>query len=244
MITRNMSMCEAVLENHRLLPLFPRFNIRLGFGEMSVEDVCRHFDVNTDFFLEIANTYLDEIYVPQENISEFSLDNLILYLTRTHAYYLETALPRVERKIKRLLEQSSLSAREQKFVTGFFNDYKKEFLEHISNEEDVVIPYIRELQRQCRLEQPENAFLESMTGYSIKDFAREHDPLQFSLENLSRLIIKNLPPFDDFDLCNEILGDLASLVADLIDHANMEDRILVPRVAELEQEIIRKQSWG
>ncbi|RPI42814.1 MAG: hemerythrin domain-containing protein, partial [Bacteroidetes bacterium] len=66
MITRNMSMCEAVLENHRLLPLFPRFNIRLGFGEMSVEEVCSHFEVNTEFFLEIANAYLDVDYIPHE----------------------------------------------------------------------------------------------------------------------------------------------------------------------------------
>ena len=100
-----------------------------------------------------------------------------------------------------------------------------------------MIPYIRELQRQLRKETPDEAFVESMAGYSIKDFARKHDPLQYNLENLSRLIIKNLPPFEDFDLCNEVLGDLASLVMDLIDHANMEDKILVPRVAELEQEI-------
>ncbi|RPI45192.1 MAG: hypothetical protein EHM46_01975 [Bacteroidetes bacterium] len=241
MITRNMSMCEAVLENHRLLPLFPRFNIRLGFGEMSVEEVCSHFEVNTEFFLEIANAYLDVDYIPHENISEFPLDSLIQYLTRTHSYYLEAALPRVESKIRRLLEPSALSSRERELVTGFFNDYKKEFLDHISNEEDVVIPYIWELQKQSRRENPGTAFLESMAGYSIRDFAREHDPLQYSLENLSRLIIKKLPPFDDFDLCYEVLGDLASLVADLIDHANMEDRILVPRVAELEQEITRKK---
>jgi len=238
MITRNMSMCQAVLENHRLLTLFPRFNISLGFGEMSVEEVCFHFNVNADFFLEIANAYLEENYIPQEDLSLFTLDNLIRYLTRTHSYYLETALPRVEGKIRVLLEQSTLSAREKELVSGFFNDYKKEFLEHISNEEDVVIPYIRELQKQSQKPQPERAFLESMSGYSIKDFAREHDPLEYSLENLSRLIIKYLPPFEDFDLCHQVLGDLAALVRDLIDHANMEDKILVPRVAELEQEII------
>ena len=40
MITKEMHMCQAVLENPQLLPLFPRFNMKLGFGEMNVEEVC------------------------------------------------------------------------------------------------------------------------------------------------------------------------------------------------------------
>lgn len=233
-------MCRAVLENQKLLSLFPRFNIRLGFGEKSVEEVCRYFDVNTDFFLEIANAYLEENYIPREDLSLFTLDNLIQYITRTHSYYLETALPRVEGKIRLLLEQSTLSARERDLVSVFFNDYRADFLEHISNEENVLIPYIRELQKQSLKKLPDRDFVQSMAGYSIRDFASEHDRLEYSLENLSRLIIKNLPPFDDFDLCHQVLGDLSSLVRDLIDHADMEDKILVPRVAELEQEIRSK----
>ena len=64
MISRDMLMCVAVFENMQLLPLFPRFKMELGVGEKSVEEVCKTHGVNTAFFLEIANSYLDEAYIP------------------------------------------------------------------------------------------------------------------------------------------------------------------------------------
>jgi len=52
----------------------------------------------------------------------------------------------VEEKIFSLLEQSSLSDKEIRLVTDFFNDYKADFLDHISREDQQVLPYILELE--------------------------------------------------------------------------------------------------
>lgn len=244
MITRNMHMCQAVLENHQLLPLFPRFNLKLGFGEKSVEEVCEAHQVNIDFFLEIANAYLDEDYTPGTDLSQFSLVTVVNYLTSTHNYYLKTALPQVEEKIHRLMDQSSLSDKEINLVTGFFNDYKKDFLGHISEEEQKVLPYILELEEQSTRQIPDSAFIERLQSYSIREFEKEHDRLETSLENLSKLIIKYLPPVKDFQLCNQVLNDLAALVKDLVDHAHMEDKVLVPRVSDLELQLLSKHDSG
>lgn len=235
-----MHMCQVVLENPRLLPLFPRFNLTLGFGEMNVEEVCTAHKVNTEFFLEIANAYLDEEFVPGEDLLLFSLGTVVKYLTSTHTYYLESVLPQVEEKLYRLLDQSALSEKEVKLVTGFFNDYKDEFMGHISEEEQNVLPYILEMEVNSTREKPDPVFIEKLHHYSIREFEKEHDRLETSLENLSRLIIKYLPPFEDFQLCNQVLNDLASLVKDLIDHANMEDKVLIPRVTDLERQLLQK----
>ena len=240
MITKEMPMCQVVLENPRLLPLFPRFNLKLGFGEMNVDEVCRAHQVNTDFFLEIANAYLDEDYVPGEGFSLFSLGSVVNYLTSTHTYYLETALPEVEEKIHLLLDQSDLAQKEIQLVSDFFNDYKVDFMSHISEEEQIVLPYILELEEQSALPVPDPGFIEKLRNYSIREFEKEHERLETSLENLSRLIIKYLPPFDSFRLCNQVLNDLAALVKDLVDHADMEDKVLIPRVSELEQQLLQK----
>ncbi len=231
-------MCKAVLEHLQLLPLFPRFNIRLGFGEMTVEEVCTFHGVEPDFFLEIANTYLDASYAPGAGISQIPLSTVVNYLTSTHVYYLETALPEVEQNIYRLLDRSDISEKEAALVTDFFNDYKKEFMDHLSEEEQHVLPYILELERQSVLDPPDPVFMHRLQEYSIKEFEKGHDRLETSLENLSRLIIKYLPPCEDFRLCEQVLNQLSALVKDLVDHANMEDKILIPRVAELEQTML------
>lgn len=235
-----MSMCQAVLDNQKLLLLFPRFNIQTGFGEMSVQEVCERSGVNTDFFIETANIYLDKEYVPGTDVSFFSLGTMVDYLNSTHSYFIDTALPGVEEKIHRLLDQSKLTPKEVQFVTGFFNDYKKDFLKHISEEEKEILPYILELEKQSVKDVPDSEFIEKLRVYSINEFAMEHDRLEYSLENLSKLIIKNLPPFDDFALCVQVLSELSDLVRDLVDHSDMEDKVLFPRVVDLERHLIQR----
>ncbi len=244
MITRLLPMYKVVTDHPQLLPLFPRFNLKLGFGELSVEDVCETHGVNPDFFLEIANAYLDDLYIPGEGLSLFSLSAVVNYITSTHTYYTEIALPGVDEKIHSLMDKSSLSENEAALVKGFFSDYKKDFLEHISQEEQHILPYILELERQSALEQPDKEFIVKLKGYSIREFEKEHYRLETSLKHLSTLIIKYLPPFDDFQLCQEVLNDLAALVDDLVDHADMEDKVLIPRVAELEEQLLNSSLPG
>lgn len=240
MISKNMSMGQAVLEHHQLLPLLARFGITLGFGEKSVEEVCGSHGVNPDFFLEIVNTYLDEEFEPHSDLSHFSLGAVVEYLASTHNYYVEVALPRMESEIHELLERSDLSNEKISLVTEFFNDYKKDFLTHISQEEQEILPYILELEKESVEEHPDPDFLHKLKHSSIGEFAKTHDRLETSLENLSKLIIKYLPPFKDQVLCIQVLKDLAELVKDLVAHADMEDKVLIPRVAELERQLIRK----
>ena len=214
----------------------------MGFGEKSVEEVCKDHGVNPDFFLEIANTYLDEDYVPHNDLSHFSLGAVVEYLTSTHTHYVEVALPRMEAKIHELLDHSELSDKKIRLVTVFFNDYKKDFMTHISQEEQDILPYILELEKQSLRDIPDQDFIDRLEHYSIKEFASEHDRLETSLENLSKLIIKYLPPFRDQELCIQVLRDLAELVKDLVDHADMEDKVLIPRVVELEQQLLQNRN--
>ena len=235
-----MAMCRAVLENNRLLPLFARFNIRLGFGEKSVEEVCRIHEVDPDFFLEISNVYLGGDDNPREDLAHFPLEAMVKYLRATHSYYVEVALPRVEHLIGQLLSQPELSKNELSLLSGFFDDYKKDFMLHLFQEENEVLPYILELERQSLSERPDPALIIRLKDYSIRKFAQEHDRLEYSLENLSRLIIKYLPPLEDQELCLKVLLELADLVKDLVDHADMEDKVLIPRVADLEQQVLSR----
>jgi regulator of cell morphogenesis and NO signaling len=244
MISKEIPMWQAVLDHNKLLPLFSRFHIPLGFGERSVEEVCRLQGVNPDFFLEIANAYLGEEYLPGEELSHFSLEAMVGYLKATHSYYLDVALPRLEQKILGMLDRSRLSKKEIALVTGFFNDYKQDFIAHITREEKEVLPYIIEIEKQSLKKTPDVAFLDHLKGYSIRKFAQDHERLEYSLENLFKLITKYLPPIDDQETSIQVLRDLADLVNDLSDHADMEDKVLVPRVAELERTLLQKERSG
>jgi regulator of cell morphogenesis and NO signaling len=238
MISKEMPMGRAVLDHIQLLPLLSRFQIPLGFGERSVGEVCEEHSVNPDFFLEIANTYLNPDEAEREdNLAQYPLSDMVSYLRATHSYYLDVAMPRLERQLDLLLSNSDLNDKEIKLLKGFFNDYREDFLVHISLEEKEILPYILELERQSLMDPPDTPFLEQLQHYSISNFAQEHDRLEYSLENLSKLLIKYLPPFQDQERCIRLLRELAELVKDLADHADMEDKLLIPMVAALEEQL-------
>lgn len=240
LIIESQSMADVVLENPRVLSLLPRFEIGLGFGEKTIDEVCCSNNVNTSFFLEIVNSYINDEYVARADLSEFPLSVVVEYLRKTHSYYLTSGLPKIEASINKLIAGSLLSEEKKKLVLTFFDDYKQEFLDHIMKEEDSILPYILEIEEQAGKEQADKAFLDRLKKYSISQFAREHDRLEDSLANLAELIIKYLPPFKDRELCDQILSDLFALKEDLIDHAAMEDKVLVPRVADLERELLNR----
>jgi regulator of cell morphogenesis and NO signaling len=143
----------------------------------------------------------------------------------------------VEEKVRPMMEGSKLSEKEVRLVSNFFNDYKKDFMAHLAQEEEQILPYVLELERQSALEAPDPGFIQKLKSYSISEFEKEHERLEISLKHLSEFIIKYLPPIDDLHLCHEVLQDLSILMKDLVDHADVEDKILIPRVAELENKL-------
>lgn len=233
-------MAQVIMEHQQLIPLLPRFNIKMGFGHKSVEQVCQQYGVNTCFFLEICNSYIYEDYTATKDLSLFSLETMVDYLKNTHHYYTAIAFPALEQNIAELISDSELSIEKKDLVFNFFNDYKRNFLEHIQKEEEIILPYILELEIQYRQEKADEYFIRKVKKYSINDFALEHDRLETSLTNLSKLIIQYLPPFENWVLCHRILMDLCRLVKDLTDHGNMEDKVLIPRVSELEHSLLQK----
>lgn len=242
LINEKHIMADAILENNQIITLLPRFNIEFGFGEKTVDKVCKINGVNTNFFLEIVNSYISDDYVTKSDFSLFSLSTVVDYLKKTHVYYLTVGLPKIEKLILSLIDNSTLSKEKKSLVITFFNDYKKDFLNHIMKEEEEVLPYILKIEDQSKMQVPDAAFINIIEENSINNFAREHDRLEDSLANLAALIIKYLPPFKNRELCDHILSELFALKDDLIDHASMEDKVLVPKVADLEEELLQRIS--
>ena len=55
--SKDTKFAELMTDDRRLLQLLPRFGIRIGFGDRSVDQVCQMNQVNTDLFLMICEIY-------------------------------------------------------------------------------------------------------------------------------------------------------------------------------------------
>lgn len=238
-ITRDMKMADVIHYNYSLLPVITRFGIELGFGDKTVDEVCRIFEVNLDFFIEITNSFVDEDYIPQKELNTFSVKLIVDYLKKTHDYYLNEKIPELEKMINEMVIKSDADEKKSWLVKNFFKEYREELENHIQKEELKVQPYVLELEKAYEKGQLDDVLREKIREYSINDFADEHDNVEEKLYDLKNIIIKYLPPCPDKPLCNRLLLELYRLEKDLNAHAELEDKVLIPKVSIMEETLLK-----
>jgi len=223
--SKNHKIAGLISHNYHLLPVLNRFEIRLGLKDKTVEDICIEKSINADFFLAIINTYHNEDYFPEDELSSFSPIEIISYLRRTHQYYIEYILPKLDSLLKQLMQSSSSISKDLQMVDVFYKKYIKELTLHINDEEERVFPYIINLVE--KKENPDN--------YSIHSFEKEHTNVDEKLNDLKNLVIKYINPDYDENICNEFLITLFRFENDIKDHARIEDKILLPITIKMEE---------
>ncbi len=135
-------MADLILMNYQLLPVINRFEIQLGFGEKTIEQICKSKDIDTDFFVEIVNTFHDENYLPEKHFQNWSLSLIINYLKKSHNYFINVKLKNIELMINEFVGKCcSEQVQKIELIKSFFDEYKKELTIHTNHEDTVVYPY-------------------------------------------------------------------------------------------------------
>lgn len=221
--SKDTKFAELMTDDRRLLQLLPRFGIRIGFGDRSVDQVCQMNQVNTDLFLMICEIYSDSGFKPEQHeLQSIYMVDLLSYLKASHLYYLDDRFPHIEEHLNRIIDACG-----QKYgpmLSHFYDEYKQEVIRHIQYyEEEVVFPYIEALLKG-----------EHTDSYKIDEFEHNHTNIQDTLDDMMNILLKYLPgdilPKERL----EISYDIMELSDDLSRHSLIEERILIPCVESLE----------
>lgn len=238
-IKKNTQLANAIHQNYLLLPVINRFGIQLGFGNKTVEQICVEKNVNVSFFLEIVNSFIDKDYFPQSELQSFPLKLIVEYIKRSHDYYVDRKIPQIGKMIDNLFERSAKENKKSfQLIRNFFNEYKDELFTHIEKEEKDVHPYILQIDEATQNNAINNGVRDLVRKESIDNYADDHDNVEDKLYDLKNLIIKYLPPADDYTLSNSLLIELFRLEQDLNDHSRIEEKVLVPKMQLIEKQIL------
>ncbi len=218
-----MKLADLLLANYKLLLVLNRFDIHLGFGEKSVEEVCTKYGISTPLFLLVCNVYTFTDYLPQtDELKAFTIEKLILYLQNSHYYYRKQCLPGISKELQMIVNR--LNTKPALILQRFYDDYQKEVLKHFDYEENIVFPYASSISKG-----------EFKKAYSISQFQKHHSNIEEKINDLKNIIIKYLPDTGIPDELNALLFDLFELEDDFSKHTVIEDKILVSLVLELER---------
>lgn len=237
LITKDQELANLIHTDIELLSLLRRFNIKLGVGNQSIEEVCKSKGINVDFFLEIVNIFYSKNYFPTAKLQSFSISLIVNFLKESHIYYNEEMIPAIEELIHQLVWTGDEHERNHKILKKFFNEYLKEVKTHTEQEEETVYPYTVFIEESCMENKNIDECYKKMQEYSITNYAEEHNNIEEKLTDLKNIIIKYLPPSENQDVAYRILHKLYKLEKDLNHHASIEEKILVPKILEMEKKL-------
>ena len=247
-------MMDIVRDNYSLLQVVSRFGLSLGFGEQSVQAVCRASGVDTDTFLAVVNLLnrpeaTDACHPDfgpargtREEVVALRLPTLLQYLRQSHAYFLDFCLPGIRRQLMEAIDCSMQN--EMAFLLlKFFDQYMNEVRKHMQYEDTRVFPYVERLLEAAAdaaaadaADADEvDAAGEIPTSFSIRQFATHHDQIDAKLSELKNLLIQYYPASGNNYRLNAVLLDLYSCEQELAAHSRVEDHLFVPAVFRLEQ---------
>ncbi|MBB4622814.1 regulator of cell morphogenesis and NO signaling [Parabacteroides faecis] len=217
-------MSDLICENYPMVLVMSRFGIALGFGEKNIGEVCRQNGVDACTFLTVVNFLTQDVSAPVMNVDKcLSIEALITYLHNAHDYFLNFRLPHLRRK---LLESIGECPQDVAFVIQrFFDEYAEEVNKHMSYEEKVVFPYVRDLLKGVK--DPK---------YNISIFRKRHDQIEMKIVELKNILIKYYPG-PGSNLLNSVLFDIFATEQDLASHNHVEDYLFMPAILALEKTI-------
>ena len=223
-------MSALINDNNALLMVMSRFGLSLGFGDKTVAEVCKAQDVHCPTFLTVANFVSETVHKEGDYpVGSYSLPALLDYLKRAHTYFLEFNLPTIRRKLIEAIDCSG-SDEVAMLILKFFDEYVREVRRHMEFEDRSVFTYIEQLLQDTVID-----------SYDIATFASRHGQVNSKLTELKSIIVKYYPGKENYNQLNAVLFDIYNCEQDLTSHCDVEDYLLVPAVAALEQRLQRDE---
>ena len=230
-ITKEDILADLILNNSNILHVIERFSIPLGIENNTVKEICNKYEIPLEAFITAVNIYNDTAYMPEFTRDFESIPGYLNYLYLSHQYFMGEKIPLIQSLVEKLLLE--LNSPKAKTIQTFFSKYIDEVTEHINYENELVFPYIEKLYDHFK----NNIPLQEAKAYSIDIYGAHHSDIEALLMDLKNILIRFVSYKKTSTILRKVIQNLFELETDLYYHTRLENEVLIPLVAELENEI-------
>lgn len=210
LIQAHTKLSKVISNAPDIIPVINRFGITLGTGDNTIQTICTTHKLDTDFFLCIINTYINDEYFPEKILKSFCATTIVSYLEKTYQYYLHFQLPNIERHFASLITRSG-NNNNLNLMKRFFDELKEDIALRIDNDITNWFDSIKE----GNIVEKKVAIDEAST---ILD----------KLNDLKNMFIIHLNGSYDLNLCYGVISAIISLEKDIRQNDRIRNRILLP----------------
>lgn len=220
-------------------------NYRIDYccgGHRTFLEACRTANADAGNVLKEINECLESA-TPNELdwINEASLSTLIDYIVGKHHTYTRYEIENLTPLVAKVASRHGANHAELYAIEELFGDLCRELAPHLLKEEQMLFPYIKELEGfQSKTDAiPASCFGTVLNPVSV--MLREHDTAGEILRTLREVSRDYLVPEGACPSYTAMLARLEAFEKDLHQHIHLENNILFPKAIKLENEIFSLQ---
>jgi regulator of cell morphogenesis and NO signaling len=205
-------------------------------GEKALPDACAEAGVSEEKVLALLDEALraEEAFTPGRNWNTEPLSALTAHIVAKHHGYLREELPRLGALIAKVCCAHGKNHPELLAVQAIFQDLEQELSGHMLKEEQILFPYVEQLEKVVKQGEPIPAPFFGTVRNPIRMMMQEHDDAGAALRGLREQSAGYTVPADGCTSYETLYRALETLERDLHQHIHLENNILFPRAAELE----------
>jgi regulator of cell morphogenesis and NO signaling len=239
MATATQSIREIVASQASAASVLRRFEIDLcSSANQSLTQACSSLQLSVDQVLEkLAAAEAEREGAPPVDPASMSLEKLVQYIVRRHHRLVRQELPRLAALAHKLAAKHGEHTPELVAVEKLMDELHGEMIAHIEEEENVLFPYVVNLDQHCGLALPAASSCFCRVSQPVRMMMNEHETALRILDELRSLTNEFTAPEWACATHISFHTGLRAFEKDLKQHIFVEDEVLFPRAVELEESI-------
>jgi regulator of cell morphogenesis and NO signaling len=240
LLDRTKTVRDLALEIPNATRIFERMKIDYCCGgNKSLGDACAIAGVELEA-LERLFAEAAESNKPQNGVPDFqklTLTDLISHILASHHVYTQNEMARLQLLIAKVIAAHGQNHPELPHMGELFERLCADLTPHMLKEENVLFPYIEELEASLLQNRPAPFAPFGTVKNPIRMMMMEHDTAGDLLRELRALSSNYAVPADGCISYQTLYRALEVFEQDLHQHIHLENNILFPRAVEMEDKV-------
>jgi regulator of cell morphogenesis and NO signaling len=235
-MTTDMTIRDIVANDYRAAAVFHKHGIDFCCGgDRTVSDACATKGLAPEAVIEEIESALAAPASGAPRFNEWDLPSLTSYIVANHHAYVRQAIPTLLQHTRKIAAVHGENHRELVEVSRLFGGVADEMLMHMQKEERMLFPYIDALARAAMAGQPAPIAPFGTVQNPIRMMEMEHESAGNAMARIKELTRGYQPPDDACTTYKVCLQELDAFERDLHAHVHLENNILFPKAARLEE---------
>jgi len=234
--TKTSTIADMVRDAPLRANVFERYRIDYCCnGDRTLEEVCAEKNLDADRIRAELDVSPED--GAGRDFDAMGLADLAGYIVERHHEYLRTNLPSIAQKAGRVVEVHGVNHDFLPKIEHVFQGLADELTQHMMKEEMVLFPLIGRMEQAEQQGQPAPPAPGGSVQNPIRMMEHEHDDAGRALETIRDLTSGFEPPAGACNTFRALYAQLEDLERDLHMHIHLENNILFPKAAEIEQRL-------